>query len=237
MTVQFEKEDIGRLQKALGAVRNTCLIDRIPIQHHWPIPKPNQIIDRANIFRDPVAKWKPLDNVWNIAGLQADETRNARVLAWYLDPEAGHGLGNSVLEQFLTYLGLSSAGHCRVMVEKYPNGQDASRVDIMLDDPAFVVIVEVKIRAREQPNQISRYSELAAQRAGPTRKWKVVYLTRTGKSAKTAPDNVEEIITMPWGMIARFLRQSTTDTGEVSMYLANRFAEQIEAKGGVNAHE
>ncbi len=230
-------KDAIRIRQALQTVLQTNLVDRIPSIGQIPVPTVRKVQKLASGMNAPVKAWMPLDNVWNIAGLKADETRNARVLAWYLDQEGGHGLGALVLYQFLNYLDLATQGRCQVMVEKYPDGLGASRVDILLDDPSFVVIIEIKIKADEQPEQIFRYSSLAAQRAGTGRKWKVVYLTRTGKAAKTAPAEQEHVVSMSWGMFACFLRDSSRKCAEIPAFLANNFARHIGAKEGINADE
>jgi hypothetical protein len=225
------------INAALLAVRQSCLNDRVPSIAILSAPDVDQIRIFADMFRAPIGNWQLLDNVWTIAGLKTDETRNARVLAWYLDPQGGHGLGSGVLERFLAHLNLPYGGATRIMLEKYPDGLGASRVDIMLDDPAFLVIIEVKIWAGEQPAQLARYSELAARRVGSARDWKLVYLTRTGKASRTIPNGEENVTSMPWGMMACFLREASKDVSDIAGFLANGFVEHIKAKEGLNAHE
>lgn len=230
----IRKDEVLQL---LQSVKATSLINEFPVSDSSVPLSHEDVWDFANSLRMPLSDWMPMDNVWTIAGLKTDETRNARVLAWYLDPQAGHGLGSGVLERFLNHLDLPYGGATRIMLEKYPDGLGASRVDIMLDDPAFLVIIEVKIKAGEQPAQLARYAELARRRVGSARDWKLVYLTRTGKSSRTIPEGQENVISMPWGLMGCFLREASKDVSDLAGFLANGFADHIKAKEGLNAHE
>jgi hypothetical protein len=134
---------------------------------------PLQDIESANVFGNP----------WTAAKLGRDETRNSRVLRWFLDPRGGHGLG-PILLQFLlrrarevvsTAFPDKLSRSCQVLLESYPDRDGASRVDIQIDDPSFFLIVEVKIDAAEQPDQIERYCTIAEARNATS--WAVVFLT------------------------------------------------------------
>jgi len=229
MTLQMEKKDIDRLRAALGAVRNTCLINRIPVGADLDVPAAECILSLANNLRAPVSNWHPFDNVWEIAGLKKDELRISRVLAWYLDPKAGHGLGAGFIERFLSLSEMhASFSSVRVLCENYPDGMTGNRVDILIDSPQFLMIVEVKIGAGEQPDQIDRYCRIAASRAGVGRPWKVVYLTLDGRNPASGSSDADQVFCMSWSEVAGILRIAAEQSSDISHFLANNFADHIE---------
>ncbi|WP_197464530.1 PD-(D/E)XK nuclease family protein [Thalassospira xiamenensis] len=227
--MQLEREDIGRLQDALNAVRNTCLVDHIPVGTDIDVPAAERILLMANNLRAPVGNWHPFDNVWEIARLKKDELRISRVLAWYLDPKAGHGLGAGFIERFLSLSEIhASFSSVRVLCENYPDGLTGNRVDILIDSPHFLLIVEVKIGAGEQPDQIDRYCRIAASRAGVGRPWKVVYLTLDGRNPASGSSDADQVFCMSWLDVACILRGAAEHSSDISHFLANNFADHIE---------
>jgi len=227
--VQMEKEDIARLHDALNTVRNTCLVDRIPVGSDHDAPTAERILSLANNLRAPVGNWQPFSNVWEIAGLKKDELRNSRVLAWYLDPKAGHGLGAGFIERFLSITEMhASSSDVRVLCENYPDGLTENRVDILIDCPHFLMIVEVKIGAGDQPDQIKRYCKIAAARAGDGRPWKVVYLTLDGRDPVSVLEDIDQVFCLSWFDVAGLLRVASEQCSDIARFLANNFADHIE---------
>jgi len=181
-------------------------------------------------------------NPWAAAALRRDEVRNASVLAWFLDPRGGHGCGDALLVFLLDRIRGRLPGfperqslRCDVTVEDYPDGSIANRVDIQVDDPAFVIIVEVKIGAPEQPGQLERYCRVAAERACG-RPWAVVFLTPEGRAPLTAGERGGRIITLAWSAVAAALRRTVTPARRVAdgrapaavpRFLATTFASHI----------
>lgn len=112
-------------------------------------------------------------NIWATAGLGHDEVRTSRVLAWWLDPRAGHGLAERFAEALWDAAGAATfgfglSGLRRATREICPLADAADRVDIALDGDDFLVLVEVKIWAGLQPDQLQRYVR-AAERAAALR--------------------------------------------------------------------
>lgn len=130
-------------------------------------------------------------NVWQQAGLKHDEVRNAAVLAWWLDCNGSHGLGSTLLAQLLRTLNkakdlplLNQLDNCQVVVESLPLGDIEDRIDIEIQGDDFLIFIEVKINAREGPEQLKRYSDLLHQKADfyKLKKRALIYLTRFEKS-------------------------------------------------------
>lgn len=61
-----------------------------------------------------------------------------------------------------------------MQVETNPTGDCTNRVDIEIDADNFLLFIEVKIDANEQPEQIARYCKDAKQRS-MSRPWAVVF--------------------------------------------------------------
>lgn len=228
-SLNIKKKDICRLQNALDSVRKTCLVDHMPMVAGLDVPAADRILNLSNNLRDPVENWLPIENVWEIAGLKKDELRISRVLAWYLDPKAGHGLGAGLVERFLSLSEMpASFSSVRVVCENNPDGMTGNRVDILIDSPQFLTIVEVKIGAGEQPDQIDRYCRIAAARAGSARPWKVVYLTLDGRNPASGSSDADQVFCMSWPEVASILRAAAEQSSQISSFLANNFADHIE---------
>lgn len=167
--------------------------------------------------------------------LKKDEVRNAAVLAWFLDRRSRHGLSSRVLEQLLQHVAKSVpnfpcriSNSCRVNTESTPDGTGENRVDIEIDDPAFYLIIEVKIAAVEQPEQLARYCRIARDRAGP-RPWAVIFLTPKNRLSQTTGQWQDEVVPLTWEETGRMLAEASRDgiSGSISSFLAQSFASHI----------
>ncbi|MFT8209969.1 MAG: PD-(D/E)XK nuclease family protein [Symbiopectobacterium sp.] len=154
---------------------------------------------------------------WDIAGLKRKEVRNSAVLAWLLNPQGSHGFGAVPLYTLLASIRTSEnkafpaefTRFCRVRVESNPNGDSKNRVDIEIDADNFFVLIEVKIDAFEQEEQIERYCLDAEKRATKKRRWGVVFLTPQGKQPKSiGADNPHCISCLSWSDLATRFEES-----------------------------
>ncbi|MBT9556496.1 MAG: PD-(D/E)XK nuclease family protein [Myxococcales bacterium] len=142
-------------------------------------------------------------NVWEVAGLEANELRIARVLGRLLDPRGPHGLEASLLRAILELLerrvaalsaerdgrfpsakDVDEAGFFQVRVEFCPLGSLDDRVDIEIEASTFLLFIEVKVYAPEGQLQLDRY-ETAARIKARGRPWGVLFLTRPGLVLRT----------------------------------------------------
>jgi hypothetical protein len=208
---------------------------------------PKKLVDAAYVsnLADWLAKLKaPIEavevagimgNPWSAAGLDRDEVRNASVLAWFLNPQERHGFRDALLVEILEHVGQSRADgfpsrptrQCRVSPEECPDGDQASRVDIQIDDQGFFLVVEVKIGAPEQPDQLRRYCEAAAARTLGMRPWSVVFLTPDGRPPLTAGDQADRVLPLSWTSVAAAFRRVAHRAAPVPRFLANAFAAHI----------
>ena len=127
-------------------------------------------------------------NVFSTLCLCSDETRlHSRLLAALLNPKANHGLGNAFLESFLRAIGLPPdyISGCKEPIVERSIGRitDAAggRIDIILEDgkQRHAIIIENKIYANDQRNQLLRYRNYGKEQFGE-RNFKLVYLTLYG---------------------------------------------------------
>ncbi len=168
-------------------------------------------------------------NVWQVAGLKYDELRNSQVLSWMLDRFGDHGQGAAILERLVELVGkqrpvgvspeVVRTTHYWTRTESLPLGDQESRVDIEIESPAFLIFIEVKVRAPETNDQLKRYVELAHAKAAGRPSF-VIFLTADGR----VPGDVdlhEKVISLSWKQIAFIL-----DT-HASSALGNSFSGQI----------
>lgn len=125
-------------------------------------------------------------NVFSALNMCSDEVRlHSRLLATLLNPKANHGLGNEFLKLFLIALGLPEdyITHCKEQIVERPIGEvteaTGGRIDIILEDRGHAVIIENKIYAGDQPNQLLRYHNYGIKTFGENN-FKLVYLTLYG---------------------------------------------------------
>jgi PD-(D/E)XK nuclease superfamily len=176
-------------------------------------------------------------NVWEVAGLGRNETRNAGVLAWLLNASSTHGRDAAILHGLLQQLDPSEkvpflarsawSGAYTVEIENYP-GDLESRVDIVLQSSRALIFMEVKIDSEEGANQVFKYLELARakkrvlslERAG------VIYLTKVG-----APDPTigvsDEVIHASWRHVQRAIETATYKKRNWADRVLIQFAQHI----------
>ena len=133
-------------------------------------------------------------NVFSALNMCSDEVRlHSRLLATLLNPKANHGLENEFLKLFLIALGLPEdyITYCKEQIVERPIGEvteaTGGRIDIILEDRGHAVIIENKIYAGDQPNQLLRYHNYGVKTFGENN-FKLVYLTLYGN--KSSPDSL-----------------------------------------------
>jgi hypothetical protein len=193
----------------------------------------------ANAFTEPFKEYRKsgaMLNVWRAAGLGSDELRNSQVLAWVLDKFGDHGQGSTFLEGLVALAGHQLAGVSPEIVSKnnywtrlesLPFGDLASRMDIEIESPEFLIFIEVKVRAPETGNQLERYVDLAIKKAA-RKPWFVIFLTTDRrKPANNSLHN--KIVSLSWKDIANLLDSHNTSahcnsfTGRIFQQLADHF--------------
>lgn len=191
------------------------------------LEQPLQIAKQSGWLCDP----------WQVAGLKRDEVRNSRVLSWLLNPRGSHGFGDKLLVALLAEIKLPSfplmvSPSCRVQEEQCPDGDQSNRVDIEINDANFYLLIEVKIQASEGEQQLARYGDIAAKRAG-SKPWGMIYLTTRGNQSKSAGKWIDKVIPMSWQQLAHILtnalpkKKETEAHAMVTALLAHSFFRHI----------
>jgi hypothetical protein len=136
-------------------------------------------------------------NVFRLCGVDHYETMHSKILAEFLSPQGSHGQGECFLEAFSGKLkewfrfdgSFTKAATVSTEITEYIKDERIGRVDIILEDKTTksACIIENKIYAGEQPDQLDRYAKwLEKERAG----WKtsLIFLTLNGKAAWSIKD-------------------------------------------------
>ncbi len=123
-------------------------------------------------------------NVFKLCGIDHYENWHSKILAEFLNPHGTHGLGDEFLRLFLAQqrIDFVVTPFCEVATELSMN---KGRMDIVIRDKEWVVVIENKIYAVEQEDQLTRYWEWAKANYGEKNS-KLLYLTLDGKKSETA---------------------------------------------------
>lgn len=128
-------------------------------------------------------------NVFFALQLCSDEVRlHSRLLAVLLNPKAKHGLGDKFLKSFLSAIDLPQdyISDCKEPIVERSIGEvtdtTGGRIDIILEDSKqkHAIIIENKIYANDQPNQLLRFHNYGKEQFGEDN-FKLIYLTLYGR--------------------------------------------------------
>lgn len=202
---------------------------------------PTKLQDFINKLRQPIqdSRFGAFDfDPWEISNVGKDEKRNSSILAWLLNPHGSHAqnslpltcLIETINKQADKKLPLNYGDFCCIKTEVNPDGQISDRLDIEIDAENFYLVIEVKINAPEQTNQIERYHEQARQRAGH-RDWVLIFLTPKGDQPKSGGkhSNSDNIIPLSWGDLAYAFEHAISQNNKKSsptQSLNYQFAQQ-----------
>lgn len=141
-----------------------------------------------------------LYNVFNVLGLYSEEVRlHSRFLSNLLNPKGSHGLKDAFLIEFLKSLNIADfeieTKSCSSNIEHYigpVTSNSGGRIDILINNGKKGIVIENKIYAADQENQLIRYENFARESLSDG--YKIVYLTLYGDSAseKSTRKNEEE---------------------------------------------
>lgn len=131
-------------------------------------------------------------NIFQVLQLESEEIRlHSRFLADLLNPQGNHGLKTFFLKNFLELIKentiFSDLNRVEVHVEKYVGmvtPTSGGQIDILLiDNQNNTLIIENKIYAGDQENQLLRYRNFGRQLENRGGKFHIVYLTLHGDCA------------------------------------------------------
>lgn len=141
-------------------------------------------------------------NIFSVIGVQRKEVRlHSAFIAELLNPQGSHGLGDRFLVAFLDNT-LGKKNHsietktANVVVEYFigpisKDGKRGGRIDILLTDKKNnAIIIENKIDANDQENQLLRYYNFAKDKK---LSYDLLYLTKEGNKASEYSTNGEDV--------------------------------------------
>jgi hypothetical protein len=153
-------------------------------------------------------------NIFHALRVGHYEIRHSNFLAWLLDPNESHGLGDLFLKRFLRETLISPKVNVSLVDIEEMNTdltnvkREFLKFDILIELKEIIVVIENKIHSVEQNNQLKRYYE-TANKEFIGKPIAFVYLTLGGDS----PSN-EEYIPFSYEQIESILYELTTVFGE-----------------------
>lgn len=126
-------------------------------------------------------------NMFRVCGVNHYENTHSAILTEFLNPKGTHGLKSKLLECFIKTLGENftingfNCENARIYTE-YSTSK--GRIDILIEDEKRkkAIIIENKIYANDQLNQLERYDSYAKERYQKGN-YQILYLTLDGKEA------------------------------------------------------
>ena len=146
-------------------------------------------------------------NMFRVCGVNHYENTHSAIIAEFLDPVGTHGLKAKLLECFINMfcndairLGFDYENACVVTESSTNNG----RIDILIEDKKkYAIIIENKIYAGDQLEQLKRYNNFAGNKYGKDN-YQIFYLTLWGDDAseQSSKDVVYDYISYQTDIIA-----------------------------------
>ena len=138
--------------------------------------------------RQSLAEFNPNLNVWEAVNLARSELKHCSFLRWLLDPRGSHYQGELFLKRFIerfierfserfpNEIPIDELSSCNVKSEDSDIAD--GRVDISITGRSFIIVIEAKIDAGEQEDQLKRYGNISEDVV-------IVFLTKDGREPKT----------------------------------------------------
>lgn len=133
--------------------------------------------------------WKDEVNIFDVLKVTNTEIRHSNILAWLLDPNENHGIGDSFLKEFITKIvQRCSEDMCNpfdVLLQDFYTYQvyrEANNMDIVLlsKEEKTAIIIENKIWSGESSHQLNKYLEQSRLEYSDCKHLLYVFLTPDG---------------------------------------------------------
>lgn len=120
-------------------------------------------------------------NMFKICGVNHYENTHSAIIAEFLNPNGTHGLKSKLLECFIETLGIKDFNSSKASVKTEYSTKEG-RIDILIEDNQNkAIIIENKIYASDQSEQLKRYDRYAQQQY--KNGYQILYLTLDGQEA------------------------------------------------------
>ena len=132
-------------------------------------------------------------NVFSLCGVDHYELWHSKIIAHFLSPQGAHGFGMKFLSAFALYFELGEYSDnviVRTEVSARTSDVNFGRFDILIEDyqTKTVCIIENKIFATEQSDQLKKYDEWLKRKETADWNTHLVFLTLDGRTPETLND-------------------------------------------------
>lgn len=172
------------------------------------IEKLSYLIKDPSLERLDLTLSKP--NIFEILRISHAEIRHSNFLAWLLDPQQSHNLGNTFLKWFLkdvfsdqrvTWINefkVDSINTNDVVIHR-----EYKNIDLLIETTSFVVIIENKFWSKEHSDQLKRYRDII-ERDYPEKKHAFVFLTPDADAPEQESDK-DVYVTFAYADVVKIL--------------------------------
>jgi hypothetical protein len=143
-------------------------------------------------------------------GLHKDELKLTAALAWLLQPDGHHGLGDGFLRRLCERVRLEPTAFGPVTVHPEETRAD-TRADLIVRMPGAALLIEAKVRAPEQRRQCARLAELweAEEPA-------LIFLTSNGRPPRTAEASLDRWTNLSWVDMSQMIAAAAVESEEAA---------------------
>ena len=145
----------------------------------------NVILQKEKVRKEESRKRGERFNVFEMLGVAHYEVTHSKIIAGFLNPQGSHGQGDLFLRLFLQTIEDNNeininTSHAKVYTE-YDTGD--GRIDILIEDNiGHGIVIENKVYAGDQPEQLIRYNSFAENKYKKGN-YTIYYLTLYGYEA------------------------------------------------------
>lgn len=126
-------------------------------------------------------------NIFETLGISKTEIRHSNMLAWLLNPNENHGIGDTFLKKFIQHIIYKNMSKCELnLFDIYSMDyydfvvrREWSNIDLLIysEENKFVVCIENKIFSKESNHQLEKYLNIVNKEFNDFNK---VFLTPEG---------------------------------------------------------
>lgn len=157
-----------------------------------------------------------IKNIFDILKISGMEIRHSNFLAWLLDPNESHKLGDKFLKKFLINTiknndesnDITSIDIELMNLYDFKVYRELYNIDLLLisEENEFIIAIENKIYSKESINQLKRYKEVLDTRYGSKYKYLRIFLTPSGDD----PSDIDNWIKSDYSIVNKLIEELLT---------------------------
>ena len=159
-----------------------------------------KILIKSDTAKEESRQRGELFNMFRVCGVNHYETRHSAILAEFLSPSGSHGQADAFLSIFLKDVGLKDFNfNTSTAVVQTEFSIANGKIDILINDNrGKIIIIENKIYAADQHEQLKRYAKFAQDNYGDGN-FRILYLTLNGHDASGHSGDGVEYMKISYG--------------------------------------